>query len=162
MGFLDLLLGVGEAALFAAELVLAVLLLGELAVQVLFLLDHPLLQGRDILAPDLDRLVELGPGGEHLLLGLDRSLAKLRLSAAGGLRQDAVRLAPNVLAFGNELLPEKNVSDDRDRSGKEEACRDRDREVFVHSGSPSRGRRSSRGRLHDEAEVSSSPRTCDC
>src|SRR6266542_4470925 len=142
---LDALLGVGEGLLFAAVFLLPSLLLGELAVQVLFLLDHPLLQGSDLLAACLDRLVELGPGGEHLLLGLDRGLAQLRLDRAVGLRQDPVGLRPDVLALGLELLPEENVSDGRDRGGQKEARRDRDREVCIHLGSPCPGARRSLG-----------------
>ena len=55
---------------------LPALLLGELAVEVLLLLLDPLLEAGDLLAPGLDGLVELGPGREDLLLGLDVRLAE--------------------------------------------------------------------------------------
>src|SRR5215471_8553649 len=150
---LDPLLGVREALLLAAELLLPALLLGELPVEVLLLLDDPLLQRRDLLPADLHRLVELRPGGEDLLLGLDRGFTKLRLGGPVGLGEDAVGLRPNVLALGVDLLFESHVGDGEQHGGYDDARRDRDRETCIHLGSPAARRRRSRCRLHDCTEV---------
>ena len=157
----DLLLGLGDGLLLAAVLLLAALLLGELAVEVLLLLEHSLFERGDFLAARLDGLVELGPGGENALLGLDRGLAQLGLRPAVGLRQDPVRLGADGPALALDGLAQRKVRDRGDRGGEQESRRDRDREICVHFGSPVPGRPKSGRRLHDDAEVSLPPRACD-
>ena len=155
------LLSVGEGLFLSAVLLLAALLLGELAVEVLLLLDHSLLQGGDLLPADGDGLVELGPGGQDLLLGFDRGLAQPGLGGPGGLGEHPIGLRANVLALGLQLLPEEYVGDGGYRGGQKEARRDRNREVCVHLGSPiSRGTPKRTRRLHDDPEVSLPPRAC--
>ena len=95
-GLVDLLLGVGDRLFLAGELLVAALLLGELAVEVLLLLLDPVFEGGDLLPPGLDRLVELDPRREDLFLGLDVGLAQLGVGLLAGVGQGPVGLRPDA------------------------------------------------------------------
>ena len=88
--------GVGDGLLLAGELLVAPLLLGELAVEVLLLLLDPLLEGGDLLPPGLDRLVELDARREDLFLGLDVGLAELRVGLLAGVGEGLFGLGPDA------------------------------------------------------------------
>ena len=134
---LEPLLLVGDVLLLPAELLFAPLLLGELAVQVLFLLLDPLLQGGDLLPAGLDGLLELDAGGEDLLLGLDVRLADPGVSAwrrasaraLSASAADARALAPTFFRRKKKPMASRTGGQDRHR-------RDRDRDSCVHFGPP--------------------------
>ncbi len=127
-----------DVLLLPAELLFAPLLLGELPVQVLFLLLDPLLQGGDLLPAGLDGLVELDAGGEDLLLGLDVRLADLGVSLAARFGQRLVGLRPDARALALDLLPQEEEADGEQDRGQDRSRRDRDRESCVHFGPPKR------------------------
>ena len=127
VGLFDPLLGVGQAPLLAGELLVALLLLGELAVEVLFLLGDPLLEGGHFLPAGLDGLVELHLGGEDPLLRLDRRLAQPRLPGPGGLGQGAVGVLADRRALAFDLTPEEKVREQSERD-RHDRHGDRDRD----------------------------------
>ena len=149
---LNPLLGVGQGALLARELLVPLFLLGQLSVEVLFLLGDPFLQGGHFLAAELDRLVELDLGGEDLFLRLDRRFPQARLGGPGGFRQHAVRLRTDRRALAGDLPLEQEIRDHRenDRQG---GGRDRNRDGCVHFGSPRPGGAEGKTRLHDFPEA---------
>src|SRR5262249_14888749 len=158
LGRLEAPLLIRDPLLLAVVLLFPALLLRELAVEGLLLGDNPLLARDGRLPSRLHRLLELGPRGEDLLLGLDRGLAQLGLGGLLGFRTDAVRFRPDAGALGFDFLPEYGVRDSSDHGGHHEADRDRDREVCIHPGSPLPGAPNLGRRLHEGAEVLLPPR----
>ena len=152
VGLFDPLLGVGQRLFLASELLLPLLLLGELAVEVLLLLDEPLLEARDLLAPGLDGLVELQLGREDLFLGLDGRLPEARIGGLRRLGENPVRLGADCCPLPRDLPLEEKVRDDHD-SGREDCGRDRYRDGCIHLGSPRPGGPKVETRLHDFPEA---------
>jgi hypothetical protein len=130
-----------ERPLLAGELLLPLFLLGELAVEVFLLLRDPFFQRRDLLAAQLDPLVELDLGGEDLFLRLDRGLPEPAVRGLVCVGEHAVGFEPDLRAFAPHLGAEEEIRDQRENDG-EHRRRDRDRDGCVHFGSLSRGRRS--------------------
>ena len=133
---LEALLLVAEGLFLAGVVLLAPLLLDELAVEVLLFLLDPLLEAGDLLPPGLDRLVELDPGREDLFLGLDVGFPDLRLGLLAGLGERTVGLRPDSQALLLDLLPGDEEADGGQDRGKDESRRGRNRETCAHSAPP--------------------------
>src|SRR5262249_21358913 len=87
----------------------------------------------DLLSPRLDGLVELDPGGEDLLLGLDVGFPDLRVRLLAGLGEGSVGFRPDAEALLLDLLPEEEVGDGGNHDREDQPRRGRHRERCVHS-----------------------------
>ncbi len=130
---------VGDRLLLAVVVLLPFLELGELAVEVFFLLENSILEGCDLLPPCLDGLVELGPGRQDLLLGLDRSLSQLPFGGLLRLCQNALGLRPDRGPLPTDFLPQQEIGDGQQDGVGHQNHRGQRRERHVHLGPPARG-----------------------
>ena len=122
LGRLRLLLELLEMALAVEEALLAPLELGQLAVDLLFLRDHPLLDLGDLGALVLELLLDVGAELERLLARLDLRLAPDRLGGPDGVGGGALalRLGRGGTARKEHARPDETADDQPDHDPEDQ------------------------------------------
>src|SRR5436309_46432 len=118
----DRLLAVGQALVLRRVLGEAALDVIELAGELLFLAENPLLDLLDLALAATDLVLELTARLEHDLLGFQLGRAVARLGIALGVADDArgARTRCTALAFADELLEDEADEEGDDRDNREQ------------------------------------------